>query len=281
MTVGLSVTYNGVNLNQLAYNISHGGWRFRMASKRGENPVVPYRDGRPFVDKYWEERRLTLPMWVVGADTDGEVPAGNDASRDQLFGNLRTLRRLFTVDRALKTLAIYDPDLTKTLEADAEVSGVVDFRTGAGLTRGQLFVTFLLPDVFFRESVEQEDVASPTNRLDTDQWAVSPDTDAEIYDATIVFEGETGGTTDPRLTNTTFGNHWVQYTGEVAAGEVLTIDCGSFTADLDGADVSNGLTWGTGRREMFVLGNGSNTLQFDSTGGDDVKARVAWKGRFW
>ena len=65
------------------------------------------------------------------------------------------------------------------------------------------------------------------------------------------------------------------------SGETLIISCGSYSATLEGSDASNLLAWGTGRREMFVLKNGTNTLKYNGVGADDAKVRVTWKGCYW
>ena len=277
----LTVTIESTEINSYAWNIGMGGWRFRTASKRGSNPVVAYRDGRTFVGKYFEERTLSLPMWVIGADPDDGIVPVDPGARDQLFENLRALQRLFSTDKATKTMTIYDPYLNKTVEGEIEVIDVIDFSTMAGLTRAVFMPTIVLPGVWWRDVTALYDVATLTTRADLDTWVATVDTDVEISDPTITIQGLAGGTTSPKILNMSDSSHFVQYLGEIANGETLIISCGSYSATLEGSDASNLLAWGTGRREMFVLKNGTNTLKYNGVGADDAKVRVTWKGCYW
>ena len=56
-------TVDGTDLNTLAYNVESKASRLNVPPVRGENVLIPYRDGRAWQPKRPDERLITLSMW--------------------------------------------------------------------------------------------------------------------------------------------------------------------------------------------------------------------------
>lgn len=91
---------NGTSLMTYAYNIWTMAGREQVPPVMGDNISVPYRDGRLWVPKSFDQRTLTLGMWVKGTDVNGNIPGGFGgnqalAQHAQFMSNLRALKQLF------------------------------------------------------------------------------------------------------------------------------------------------------------------------------------------
>ena len=84
----LTVQIGSTHLGEYGWNINHAAWRFVMSAKRGESISVPKRDGSIWTVKEYEQRVVPIRMFVVGANADGSIPAGNTAS-GSILGSLR------------------------------------------------------------------------------------------------------------------------------------------------------------------------------------------------
>lgn len=74
-----------------------------------------------------------------------------------------------------------------------------------------------------------------------------------------------GSSTNPSITNTTTGES-ISYSGTVASGSSLVIDCGALAAWLDGGDVYSGISIGDMQTQFFSLAVGSNSITFSGGG---------------
>lgn len=84
---------DGVSLQTFAYNITTaGGSKQAPPPLRGSDLKIPYRPGQVFVPRIPDSREITLEMWVIGADADGNIPRGT--SRQLYEDNLKMLRNL-------------------------------------------------------------------------------------------------------------------------------------------------------------------------------------------
>lgn len=92
---------DGIDLSNYAFNISNRSAGWKMPGKRGENLVIPGRNGALWVpNKPFEQGQLTLSMWAVGATETGDWPAHGDAAR-QCRDNLDKLTALFSQSHKL------------------------------------------------------------------------------------------------------------------------------------------------------------------------------------
>ena len=86
----------------------------------------------------------------------------------------------------------------------------------------------------------------------------------------------TGQATNPSITNLTT-NTEMRYTGTIAAGQTLVVDCLNQTAMIGTADVSRYLSG-----DWLTLVPGSNQLQYETTSDDDAQSStLSWNGVIW
>lgn len=281
----LRVIFDGTDLNEHAFAIGTAGWKFTMPPQRGENVVVPYRDGRIWVPKRYDQRRLDLPMFVIGAELDGSIPAAK-SQRDKLYENVRTLQRLFSTWRDLKTLQVVDPTLG-TIVADAEVTDQVDFTTQAGATRAAFVTTLYVPTVWFEDAAYSDDSSGAyTSRGTGATWSVDVTTDVPTHLIRVWLRNPVGSGVTPsnmKLYNESLSatDHWVQLQDVLQEGDEVVIDVIRWHAYLTADDSSkvNAVQW-SGQPDFFELRRGINNLKLEVTDGP-VEIRVEWKGRYW
>lgn len=85
-----------------------------------------------------------------------------------------------------------------------------------------------------------------------------------------------GQATNPSITNLTT-NTEMKYTGTIAAGQTLVVDCLNQTAMIGTADVSRYLSG-----DWLTLVPGGNQLQYETTSDDDAQSStLSWNGVVW
>lgn len=85
-----------------------------------------------------------------------------------------------------------------------------------------------------------------------------------------------GQATNPSITNLTT-NTEMKYTGTIAAGQTLVVDCLNQTAMIGTADVSRYLSG-----DWLTLTPGGNQLQYETTSDDDTQSStLSWNGVIW
>jgi len=92
-TTGEDFLVDGVSLFTYAYAIGTLAGRERLPPIVGENIRVPYRHGRVWKPKTYDENVITLGMWVRGFDVNNNLPARGEVA--QYHSNIRALKRLF------------------------------------------------------------------------------------------------------------------------------------------------------------------------------------------
>ena len=86
----------------------------------------------------------------------------------------------------------------------------------------------------------------------------------------------TGQATNPSITNITT-NTEMKYTGTIAAGQTLVVDCLNQTAMIGTADVSRYLSG-----DWLTLTPGENQLRYETTNDGDTKSStLSWNGVIW
>lgn len=272
----MEVRIDGTVLNELAWNIQGLLWRKKTATPRGNNSIVPNRDGRIFVPKRYDQRTLTIPMWVRGSETDGTFPAGNDARRDQLLENVDILAELFTApESGMRTIEVDDPNLG-TISAEFECIRAIDFRDRPASDLAFFNASIVLPGVWFKGTTQQQ---GPTTRNNNNTWNITPGGHTAIRDSLFTLTATGGACTNPKITNNGLDEHYFQYTGTMTNGSVLVVDTGSFSATLDTVPVSGLMSW-SGRQEMLVLDNATQQLEFNSSSGS-CQVQTDYEERYW
>lgn len=93
---------DGRPLSTYAFNVRNRSAGWKVPGRRGENQVVPGRSGSiPLEYGPSEDGAVSLEMWAVGADLDGELPV-DKTSREQCLANLDLLTRIFGSGRLVE-----------------------------------------------------------------------------------------------------------------------------------------------------------------------------------
>lgn len=257
-------TADGVLLNTYAWNIRTLSERSGLPPTRGENDSIPYRPGRLWVPKMYDQRTVPLAMWIVGCDEDGLLPTDH-SRRAQLNANEDALLRVFGVrHRQIEIVRVKEmPAGPLTLTGLVECSGTMSPSTMAGGTRATLTVDLLMADPFWygAELIETIDAGGLT---------VTHPGSAPALDMEIVLNGPLN---NPRLRNATTGVE-VRYFGTLGSGVSVTLDTANFTA-VRGVDNVVGSIRHLGAPQWMTLLPGENVLTLDNWQGGSVGAGSA------
>lgn len=246
-----SYAFGGVSL--------HNGrsWNVRILSpseglqRRGENIALPGLTGQTHVDKYFEQRELTLALVVTG-----EVP-GQPPRAEVLAANLAILQGLFAVD-GQSTLTRKRGTRTESALAECINLNVVP----RGPLHADLIVDLLLADPLWYGTTQQI-TTLPFSSVPYSGTVNNPGSyRSEKFVVTITC-GASTSITNPQIA---IGSTWVKYTGTVSAGQSLQIDVGNFTATKAGSSVISAITWDQGQARWLLLQKGSNTIQVTADG---------------
>lgn len=226
LTTAEVVTFDGVQLNTYAKNISTFTGRLTTPDIRGENLVLPSRSGYIFSpNRPLGPGEMVWSMWVLGCNDNGVVPGGS-SQRLQFQANWDALVRLFTRRSKLSAITKVLPDAT-VRECAAEVVDTLEPQTTSGGTRATFSVALQIPDVYWQDTSNTTQAATAgatlPKTLNLTSFAGMTGT---IEDAVITV---TGPIANPRVTETETGIY-VQYNGTVATGDTWVFDCKNFTS---------------------------------------------------
>lgn len=241
--------WNGLSLNTRAWDVRALGAEEQVPPRRNENIVVPHRTGRTSVQKFIDERVYPLAGFVKGCDSN----LGGAMSGSALWTNLDTLRASFAIGQT-HTLKCKNAAGTTRL-ATAEIQQQVSF-VPQGPDHYAFVVEFVMADPWWY--AETATTVGPTTLTSSPQNVAV--TNSGTYQAEKPTVTITGAITNPMLAytwNTT--SCWVKYTGVVASGETLTVNCNTFTATLGTVDVSGNMSH-DGAIWWLVLPTGVNTV---------------------
>ena len=236
-------SFTGTSLQGTNWNIRILSPSEQVPARRGENIAIPSRDGRTYRPKTFEQRIVSLAMFVKGT-------GGSALERD-----LETLKAILG-QPGQGVLSRTVAGRTAAWNVNAEVANVVEF-TPASDTMYNAVVEFLCADPFWTgalASAATVDIAS------------SPHTFTATNNGTAANERGTitilGAITDPKIQ---IGDIWVKYSGTVTAGGTLIIDCNNYTAAKGTADVTGSITHGGAAAWMRLL-PGANTVTVTGSG---------------
>ena len=234
-----------------------------IPNKRGENITVPFRHGRIWTKKYYDERVITMGLAVVGT------------SAQDLEGDIDTLKKLLAVGTQ-QTLEQTLEDTSKR-QVPAEVTrALMVERVSPKIAK--CVVEFTLARPFFRSDT---DIADNTTVIDANPHAmavVNPGT-IEERDATIILTGPLQNTA---ITNSTNGCV-LTYTGTIASPRVVTIQTdasGQYVATNDlGTNVIGNITH-SGASALMVFETGTNTLSIADATATTGTVKVVFKAPY-
>jgi phage-related protein len=214
--------------------------------RRGEDIVIPFRNGRVPIAKYYDSRVIMFGLTI------------NTATKTDLQDKLDDLRALLSPRVEQELQVVLDDTSVRTANAVVNKS----FKpTHLGPLAVKLTIEFTLADPFFYSDTEVEQIitidASPKTGTVENPGTV------EERNATITL---TGPLTNPVITNTTNGVV-LTYTGAIAGGEVVVIATnltGEYTAVKDGTTNVIGNVTHSGSSALMIMDVGDNDLSITS-----------------
>jgi phage-related protein len=218
-----------------------------MPERRGENIVIPFRHGSRFVQKFYNERRVTLGMAIF---------SNSSSDQDYLFDQMHTkfsprTQQVLSYTRA--DASVYNANAT--MDVPMQVERVHD-------VFAWVVLEFTLTEPYFRSSAETTDLATIDANPTTDLVVTNSGT-AEERDPKITLIGPL---TNPAITNVTNGCT-LTYTGTIASSDTVVIETvdGEFTATLNGATDVIGNVTHSGASCLMLFNVGANSLSVAST----------------
>lgn len=243
-----------VSLHQYGWAVTTvGGTRYDLPPRRGADMTMAYRPGQIHRRKVPDARPMSLLMFMVGWDPATGTPIQSDQML-QWNDNWDTLRRLvyrhhllndqrvkltrrwllsapaFPASRVGDSVIQGDPGVPAagsrllTAFAWAEMTGTMD-PTMTGRFRSEFQLDFTLADPYFYGSTVTATLKPSTN---TYVWNDGHDVAANGYMQVDLV----GPLSSPRITNfSTEPNSWVQYSGNIAAGETVRLVVNRFTCE--------------------------------------------------
>lgn len=258
-TLGFPETwrFKGVDLSSYAVLVQKVDGVDDLPPLRGQNTLIPSILGRRHAGKRFDEKRLTLALFVNSLNTAGTVTEPTNTR--QARANLDALYAVFG-DHTPGALVRVMPDASERT-AIAEVVSVGDIDNDYGGEALGIVVDFLLADPHFYGAAITETQAisgSPTNFSITHPGTVA------THRPVLTF---TGPISNPRLANLTLdsgGLFYVEALVTVGSGKLLVIDCDHWTALNDGVNAIGSVRH-SGAFEFFRLVPGVNSLRVAST----------------
>lgn len=241
---------SGVSLHTEAWSLrTWGGGRNATVPMRGEDYVLPFREGRTYRKKTRDSRVMPLAMWILPLSPDGTRYPGM-TMEEAKEKNWELITSLFDTEAPFAlTKRWRENGEIKVAVATAELLGEIE-PTISGGHRIETTIIVQMSDPWFYGDVVSEAVGTitvlgnkPTSRI------------------TLTL------TTGQRVT-TPDGN-WVQYNGPGTA----TIDCKAGTAMSGGSYVNGLVTRNPKFPEWLRLRPGVNAL----TGAGTIAYRPAYK----
>jgi len=231
--------FGTTNLSELGYLIVLEDY-LNAPEKRGDNIFIPYRHGRIYTKKFYDERVMSFGLTV------------HETTLESVENTLDTLKML--AGNGQQTLTAY---MNNGSIRNAQAEIVNDF----GVTRpaplvAKVTIDFLIAGAFMRSATQETNNividAAPTTETITNPGTV------EEREATIVLTGPLQNTV---ITNSTNGVS-LTYTGAIAAPRVVTISvvAGEYVATDDLAANKIGQITHSGSEALFVLDPGANSL---------------------
>jgi len=235
-------SYRGTALDDLGI-VTLVSDSFKMPPRRGKNIMIPFRHGRVFTQKYFEQRSISLGLEIV-EESIGELETAIDTVKT-LFGG----RTLGALQQTLENLS--------TRTGQAELTGDMNLARSSPVS-AKMILDFIMPDPFFY----LDTLTTDTHTIDASPktYTINNAGTVEKCNPKIVLTGPLSNT---EITNTTNGIR-VKYNGTITAGQTVTIDINpdtdEFRAVTDLAvNVIGNLTH-AGDAAYMVLDVGNNAM---------------------
>jgi len=241
-----SWSYRGTNLDDLGI-VTMVSDAFKMPERRGGNVTIPFRHGRVYVEKFFEQRTLQLGLEI------------HEKSREDLEAKIDRVKMLMAQTGLGALTQTLDDLTTRTLQA--EYTGDLS-PTPVSPLAVKMVLEFICPDPFFRGSRLVSD--EQTINSDPYDYVLNNPGTAEERDPTITL---TGPLLDVIITNETNGCT-LTYDGAILSPRVVTIytdqETGEYVAVNDlGANVIGNISH-EGDTCLFPLASSQNEIRVES-----------------
>jgi phage-related protein len=222
-----------------------------IADRRGDNKMIPFRNGKIFSPKYYDERTITFGIVMTAASA---------TALETLFDTLHTLispRTEQTLEMTLEDASVRN--ISATVNKRIDVNRITN-------TQARITIQFDCASPFWRLSTA---IADNTVAIDTSPHAMTVTNPGSIEerDPTIIIHGAFTAIT---ITNSTNGAS-LTYTGAIGTAETVTIGTlnGEYYATLStgSANVIGNISH-SGSACLLPINVGANTLAITSTGKD-------------
>jgi hypothetical protein len=220
--------------------------------RRGDNIVIPHQNGRVFVSKFFDQRKISIGIAVIGTSAD-DLEETFDDMRAKFSPRTEQLLEMTMEDATVRN-AYASVDASMQVQRRSDKIALV-------------VVEFTLSKPYFRLSTAIDDNTLTIDASPHAMTVTNPGT-IEERDPTIII---TGPFTSMTIANTTNGAS-LTYTGTIGSGATVTIATvnGEYTAVLStgSANVIGNVTH-SGASALMVFDVGDNVLSITSAGGDN------------
>lgn len=238
--------FNGVSLVDKRWDIEY--IPEGIPKKRGTNTVIPYADGARFSKKLYDQRTVTLNLWVWHCDANGVFKG-----REQLEENMEYLKQLLGIPGLVQIRKqMIDETWRKSF---VEVVDAIDFQRKDGSDPHRvLSLSLQFPDPFWYS--ENQEIIQITPTSANYSYVLNNPGTAPLRKMQILLAD---GLSSPKVLNNT-SNVYLKLNKTIADGETITVDTEKFTAlsSLDG-NVINSLIH-SGDMSWMLLHAGDNNL---------------------
>jgi hypothetical protein len=225
-----------------------------LPALRGDNPTIPLREGRPDVDLVYDQRKISMGLYMSSA-TRSAFETSHDGLR-KLFGDprQRLLERIMEDGSIRKVWA-------KSMNLQVKRVSPLAMK---------LTIDFLMASPFFRSSVKTTDTQTVSTSPIT--YTLTQPGTAEDRSAILTL---TGPLSCPKVSNLITDpitglarNILVGLNITLTAGQVVVIDVAAFTCLQNATNILGDLVH-SGDPYFMVLKSGANSMQIESlaTGG--------------
>lgn len=224
-----------------------------IANRRSENIALPFQHGRVHVDKFYDERKVTIGLAITS-----DTPSAQEATFDALKTNFSS-----TTQKVLS----YTMSDTSTRNAYATIDTPLQVEW-INDAFARVIVEFTLADPFFRSSVATTDNTTTIGTTDTTMSVINSGT-VEERNPTILLTGPLSNVTISTTDGVT-----MTYTGSISSTDTVTIGIlnGEFYATHSASGSVIGNVSHAGSSSLLVLPVGTNTLHvYTTTTGGSVK----------
>ncbi|RTL65903.1 MAG: hypothetical protein EKK42_20370 [Pseudonocardiaceae bacterium] len=241
-----SLSVNGVQLDSRCYSLSDISGIMGSPARRGENIVIPGRDGelvRP--NKRYDASDLVLKLSVSGSLADGSIPSGSDPERE-FFKRRDELTSLFNASTVVLVHTL--PDGSQR-QAVCEVRDVIPWERVKAAPSADASVALRVVGAFWSDvtPVSQTFTVASGTSVNLTNFAGAT---APMSDLVLTF----GAGNNPTLSQ---GNRFFKYGAVISSGRQLQVNCADWSLGI-----GTGTAWSP-NRAVIEYNPGPNYFTLD------------------